>query len=83
MSDSPAKRVWYLPVVNVEWTVGNRGEWADRLEDLLLDVGEVFARADPHRRAAGCVRGLSTWWRLSDSSDFTSDSTSKFAKANS
>jgi hypothetical protein len=33
-------------------------EWADQLEDLLLDVGQVFPRADLRRCAAGCVRGL-------------------------
>jgi hypothetical protein len=33
-------------------------EWADQLEDLLLEVGQVFPRADLRRPAAGCVRGL-------------------------
>lgn len=33
-------------------------EWADRLEDLLLEVGRIFPRAELRRRAAGCVRGL-------------------------
>ncbi|ASU85030.1 hypothetical protein CDO52_21520 [Nocardiopsis gilva YIM 90087] len=33
-------------------------EWADQLEDLLVDVGRVFPRADLRRRAAACVRGL-------------------------
>ncbi|MFF3879226.1 IS701 family transposase [Streptomyces sp. NPDC001978] len=38
------------------------GEWAeefsDRLEDLLLEVGELFPRADLRLRARACVRGL-------------------------
>jgi SRSO17 transposase len=33
-------------------------EWADQLEDLLLEVGRIFPRADLRRRAAACVRGL-------------------------
>jgi hypothetical protein len=41
-------------VTDREWA----DEWADRLEDLLLEVGQVFPRADLRRRAAGCVRGL-------------------------
>ncbi|HEY2488556.1 MAG TPA: hypothetical protein VGI37_03555 [Streptosporangiaceae bacterium] len=34
------------------------GDFCDRLEQLLLEVGEVFPRADLRRRAAACVRGL-------------------------
>ena len=30
----------------------------DRLEQLLLEAGEVFPRADLRHRAAACVRGL-------------------------
>ncbi|MGP3921542.1 IS701 family transposase, partial [Nonomuraea sp. 10N515B] len=33
-------------------------EWADQLEDLLVEVGSIFPRADLRRRAAACVRGL-------------------------
>ena len=33
-------------------------EWADQLEDLLLEVGRIFPRADLRCRAAACVRGL-------------------------
>jgi SRSO17 transposase len=33
-------------------------EWADQLEDLLLEVGPLFLRAELRRRAAACVRGL-------------------------
>ena len=33
-------------------------DFCDRLEQLLLEVGEVFPRADLRRRAAACVRGL-------------------------
>jgi len=33
-------------------------EWADQLEDLLLEVGPIFPRADLRCRAAACVRGL-------------------------
>ncbi|HEX2185476.1 MAG TPA: IS701 family transposase [Chloroflexota bacterium] len=41
-------------VTDREWA----DEWADRLEDLLLEVGRIFPRADLRRRAAACVRGL-------------------------
>jgi len=34
------------------------GEFCDRLEQLLLEAGEVFPRADLRRRAAACLRGL-------------------------
>ena len=33
-------------------------EWADQLEDLLVEVGRIFPRADLRCRAAACVRGL-------------------------
>ena len=33
-------------------------EFCDRLEQLLLEAGEVFPRADLRRRAAACLRGL-------------------------
>jgi SRSO17 transposase len=33
-------------------------EWADQLEDLLLEAGWIFPRAELRRRAAACVRGL-------------------------
>ncbi|GGY14444.1 hypothetical protein GCM10010358_78230 [Streptomyces minutiscleroticus] len=32
--------------------------WSDRLEDVLLEAGSVFPRADLRRRAAACIRGL-------------------------
>jgi SRSO17 transposase len=33
-------------------------EFADQLENFLLEVGHLFPRADLRRRAAGCIRGL-------------------------
>lgn len=33
-------------------------DFCDRLEQLLLEAGEVFPRADLRRRAAACMRGL-------------------------
>jgi SRSO17 transposase len=55
-------------------------EWADRLEDLLLEVGPVFPRADLRRRAAACVRGLlgplsrKNGWQLAEhAGDFRPD----------
>ncbi len=47
-------------------------EWSDRLEDLLLEVGDLFCRADLRRRAQACVRGLpgpvsrKNAWQLSE-----------------
>src|SRR5262249_12306067 len=41
-------------VTDLEWA----DEWVGQLEDLLLEVGKIFPRADLRRRGAGCVRGL-------------------------
>ncbi|WP_155361810.1 IS701 family transposase [Acrocarpospora macrocephala] len=34
------------------------GEWSDQLENLLVEVGEIFPRVEVRRRAADFVRGL-------------------------
>ena len=34
------------------------GEWSDQLENLLVEVGELFPRVEVRRRAADFVRGL-------------------------
>ncbi|MEV5410609.1 hypothetical protein AB0K60_17420 [Thermopolyspora sp. NPDC052614] len=33
-------------------------EWSDQLENLLVEVGELFPRVEVRRRAADFVRGL-------------------------
>ena len=55
-------------VTDREWAE----EWDGRLEDLLLQVGEIFPRADLRKRAALCLRGLlapvsrKNGWQLSE-----------------
>jgi hypothetical protein len=49
------------PLLDIPLVVTDReraDEWADQLEDFLLEVGRVSPRADLRRRAAACVRGL-------------------------
>ena len=43
-----------------DWSgdVAQVAEWDAALEELLLQVGDVFPRADLRRRAKACVRGL-------------------------
>ena len=43
-----------------DWSgdVAQVAEWNVQLEELLLQVGDVFPRADLRRRAKACVRGL-------------------------
>ena len=49
-------------------------DFCDRLEQLLLEAGEAFPRADLRRRAAACVRGLlgplsrKNGWQISEPS---------------
>ena len=43
-----------------DWSgdVAQVAEWHAELEELLLQIGDVFPRADLRRRAKACVRGL-------------------------
>ncbi len=41
-----------------ERDAGQVSKWDEQLEQLLLEMGDVFGRADLRRRAQACVRGL-------------------------
>ncbi len=55
---SPGMQAKVLDVPPVVTDQERADEWADQLEDLLLEVGRIFPRADLRCRAAACVRGL-------------------------
>jgi len=62
-----------------EWAtdVAQVAEWDERLDELLVQVGDVFGRADLRRRARACVRGLlgpvsrKNGWQLAEYAGWT------------
>jgi SRSO17 transposase len=70
------------PLLDIPPVVTDReraDEWADQLEDLLLEAGRVFPRADLRRRAVACVRGLlgplsrKNGWQLAEYAEYAGD----------
>ena len=41
-------------ITDADWAA----EWSDRLEELLLEAGDLFPRVEVRRRVASCVRAL-------------------------